>query len=80
MDPLAGELTNICGTHCEWVELSYSQIRVDHGADQSDRQQIRAVNYFTGNFDQPIKLEILATGAAVDVNSLTVIGFIRRGG
>ena len=30
---------------------------------------IRAVNYFTGNFQQPIKFELLATGAAVDVNS-----------
>ena len=39
----------------------------------------RAVNYFTGNFDQPIKLEILATGAAVNVDSLTVIGFMRIG-
>ena len=37
---------------------------------------IRAVNHFTGNIDQPIKLEILATGAAVDVDSLTVIGFM----
>ena len=26
------------------------------------------VNYFTGSFKQPIKLEILATGAAVDVD------------
>ena len=40
---------------------------------------IRAVNYFTGNFDKPIKLEILATGAAVDVDSLTVFGFMRLG-
>ena len=41
---------------------------------------IRAVNYYTGNFDQPIKLEILATGAAVDVDSLAGIGFMRIGG
>ena len=41
---------------------------------------IRAVNHFTGNFDQPIKLEIFATGAAVDVASLVVIGFMRIGG
>ena len=40
---------------------------------------IRTVNYFTDNFDQPIKLEILATGAAADVDSLTVIGFMRLG-
>ena len=26
------------------------------------------VNYFTGSFEQTIKLEILATGAAVDVD------------
>ena len=41
---------------------------------------IRAVNYFTGDFDQPIKLELLATGAAVDVVSLAVIGIVRIGG
>ena len=41
---------------------------------------IRAVNRSIGKFKQPIKLEILATGAAVDVDSLTVIGFMRRGG
>ena len=35
---------------------------------------IRAVNLFTGNCQKPIKLEILATGAGVDVDSLTVIG------
>ena len=40
----------------------------------------RTINYFTGNFHQPIKLEILATGAAVDVDSLTVIVFMRKGG
>ena len=39
---------------------------------------IRAVNHFAGNFQQPIKLEILATGAAVDVDSLTVVGFMRK--
>ena len=38
---------------------------------------ITAVNYFTGDFNQPIKLEILITEAAVDVDSLTVIGFMR---
>ena len=38
---------------------------------------IRAVNYFTGIFNQTIKLEMLATGAEVDVDSLTVIGFMR---
>ena len=38
---------------------------------------IRAANYFTGNFQQPIKFEILATGASVDVDSLTVVGFMR---
>ena len=37
---------------------------------------IRAVNYFPGNCQKPIKLEILAT---VDVDSLTVIGFMRKG-
>ena len=36
-------------------------------------------HYFTGNFDKPIKLEILATGAAVHVDSLTVLGFMRLG-
>ena len=41
---------------------------------------IRAVNYFTGNFEQPIKLEILATEAVVDVDSLTVIGLMRVDG
>ena len=34
----------------------------------------RAVNIFTGKIDQPIKLELLDTGATVDVDSLTVIG------
>ena len=29
---------------------------------------------------QPIKLEILAAGTAVDVDSLTVIGLMRTGG
>ena len=38
---------------------------------------IRAVNHFTDKFKQPITLEILATGAAVDVDSLIVIGFMR---
>ena len=38
---------------------------------------IRAVSHVTGNFDQPIRLEILATGAAIYVDSLTVIGFMR---
>ena len=38
---------------------------------------IRAVNHFTGKLKQPIKLEILATGAAVDVVSLEVIEFMR---
>ena len=41
---------------------------------------IRAVSYFTGNFDQPIRLEILATGAGVNVDPLTLIGFMRIGG
>ena len=41
---------------------------------------ISAGNYFIDSFDQPIKLEILATGAAEDVDSLTVIGFMRIGG
>ena len=30
---------------------------------------IRAVNHFTCNFKQPIKLEILSIGASVDVDS-----------
>ena len=38
---------------------------------------MRAVNYFLGNCQKPIKLEILATGASVDVDSLAVIGFMR---
>ena len=41
---------------------------------------IRAVNHFTGEFQQPIKLEILATGAAIDVDSLAFIGFMRISG
>ena len=38
---------------------------------------IRAVNYFTGNCQKPIILEILATGATLVVYSMTVIGFMR---
>ena len=38
---------------------------------------IRPVNHYTGNFQQPIKLKILATGAAVAVDSLDVIGLMR---
>ena len=44
---------------------------------------IRTVNYFAGIFQQPIKLEISATsaavdpGAAVDNDSLAVIRIIR---
>ena len=38
--------------------------------------ELRAVKYFTDSFDQLIKLEILAIGDVVDVNSLTVIGFM----
>ena len=41
---------------------------------------IKAVNYFPGNICQPIKLKIIATRAAVDVDSSTVIGFMRKGG
>ena len=39
---------------------------------------IKAVNHFTGKFKQPIKLEVLAAGAAIliDVASLVVIGLI----
>ena len=43
-------------------------------------ERIKAVNYFTGYFDQPIKLEILATGATVYVDSLAAVGFMRIGG
>ena len=32
---------------------------------------------FIGYFDQPIRLEILATVAAVDDDSLTAVGFMR---
>ena len=32
------------------------------------------------NLHQPIKLEILAIGVAVDVDYLAVIGFMRLGG
>ena len=39
----------------------------------------RAVNYFPGNCQKPIKLEILATAASVDFYSLIVIGFMRKG-
>ena len=37
---------------------------------------IKAVNYFTGKFE----LDMLATGATVDVDFLTVLGFMRKGG
>ena len=37
---------------------------------------IRAFIYFVGKFDQPIKLEIVATGVTVDVDSLIAIGFM----
>ena len=40
---------------------------------------MRAVNYCTGK-DQPIKVEILAKESAVDVEPLTVIGFMRTDG
>ena len=36
---------------------------------------IRAVNYFPGNICQPV-----STGAPVDVDSLTVFGFMRKCG
>ena len=42
---------------------------------------IRAVNYFTGYFQQPIKLEVcgyLAARDPVDVDCLMAIGFIRK--
>ena len=38
---------------------------------------MRTVNYFTGIFQQPIKLELLASGASVDVDSLAVIEIMR---
>ena len=41
---------------------------------------IRNVNLFPGNFLKPIKLEVLAIGVAVDVDSLAVIGFMRKSG
>ena len=41
---------------------------------------IRAVNHFTGKLEQPIKFEILATGAAVNVDLLMDFGFMRMGG
>ena len=41
---------------------------------------IRPVNYFTGKFHQPIKLEILTTVAALIVDSMTIIGFMRIDG
>ena len=41
-------------------------------------EPIRAVNYFPGNCQRPIKLETLATGSAVGVVSRTVIGFMRK--
>ena len=40
---------------------------------------IIAVNLFTGNLQQPIKQEIFHTGAAVVVDSLADIGFMRIG-
>ena len=41
---------------------------------------IRAVNHFIGKFKQQIILQILATRAPEDVDSLVVIGFMRIGG
>ena len=40
---------------------------------------IRAVNHFTGKLKQPIRLEILTTGVAVDDDSFIVIGIMRIG-
>ena len=39
---------------------------------------LSAVNCFPGNCQKPIKLEVIAIGAAVDVDSLTVIGFMGK--
>ena len=39
---------------------------------------IRDVNYFPGNCQKPIKLEILAAQVAVCVDSRTVIGYMRK--
>ena len=39
---------------------------------------IIAVNYFPGNCQRPIKLETLTSGAAVNVVSRTVVGFMRK--
>ena len=41
---------------------------------------IRAVYCVLSYIYQPIKLETLATGAVVGVASLTVVGFMRKGG
>ena len=39
---------------------------------------LSAVNRFAGNFQKPIKLEVLAVGAAVYVVTLAVIGFMGK--
>ena len=40
-------------------------------------EPIRAVNHIPGDFQKPIKLEILSTGASVTVASMIVVGFMR---
>ena len=44
-----------------------------------DPELIRPIYCFTGNLDQPIKLKILVTGAAVGCDSLTVTGLMKFG-
>ena len=41
---------------------------------------IRAVNYFSGNICQLIKLEMIAIRAVVDIDTLIVIGIMRKCG
>ena len=41
---------------------------------------IRAVSYFPGNYQKPIKLEILAIVVSVGVDSLTFIGSMMKDG
>ena len=71
------------------MELIYYQIRVPVDYLTPDLKLliscidivvIRAVNHFTGNFDQPIKLEIFAAWPAADVGSMTFAEFMRMCG
>ena len=68
------------------MELIYCQISVPVDYPTTDLillvtcidiAVIRAVNYFTGNFDQPIKLETFATWPTANVSSMTFVEFMK---